>query len=79
MIEVQNEELPVLIHLRSPPHKNKANKELLEYLSSILEVKLGDIRIIKGMASKNKIIEILGKDVEKIKKKLHKICTLTNF
>jgi hypothetical protein len=46
------------ISLKSKPEDNKANLELLKLLKRHFKVELGDIKIIKGLKSKNKIIEI---------------------
>ena len=49
-----------VLHLRiaAPPIKGKANKELVEFLSTLLGVSKGDISIERGTISKTKIINI---------------------
>lgn len=52
------EEDTLKIKLRAQPHEGAANKELLEILSEILEVPKSKLEIIKGKASRHKIIKI---------------------
>ncbi|MBI4140226.1 DUF167 domain-containing protein [Candidatus Woesearchaeota archaeon] len=44
------------VEIAAPPDKNKANKELIKFLSKELKKK---IRIINGLRSKEKILEII--------------------
>jgi len=46
------------VSLISVPDKGKANKELLSLLSEHFNTAKSNISIIKGMSSKNKVIEI---------------------
>ncbi len=50
----------IKIGLKSPPEEGKANEELIAFLSEYLRVKRSDIKIIKGMASRNKTVFIKG-------------------
>jgi len=46
------------IKLVSTPEKNKANKELIELLANYFNTRKSNIKIIKGIKSRNKIITI---------------------
>lgn len=46
------------ISLKSKPEDNKANIELLKLLKRYFKVEVGDIKIIKGVRNRNKIVEI---------------------
>jgi len=48
------------LKIAAPPVEGKANKELISYLSDILDVKKSAINIEKGQASRNKLISIAG-------------------
>lgn len=50
----------IKIKLHSPPVDGEANKELIEILSNLFNVKKSSIKIIKGKSSKDKLIEIVG-------------------
>lgn len=50
----------IKIKLHSPPVDGEANKELIELLSELFNVKKSSIKIIKGKSSKDKLIEIEG-------------------
>ena len=46
------------IKVTAPPEKGKANKRVVELLSEELGIKKQDIRIVSGVTSSRKIIEI---------------------
>ncbi len=47
-----------IVSLKSAPEDNKANMELLKLLKKYFKVEVQDIKIIKGKASKNKLVKI---------------------
>ena len=47
-----------IVSLKSAPEDNKANIELLKLLKKYFKVEVQDIKIIKGKASKNKLVKI---------------------
>lgn len=44
-----------IVHVRSEPEKNKANIEIIKEISKIY----GNCKIVKGLKSKKKVIEII--------------------
>lgn len=58
------------IKVAAPPIRDKANKELIAFLSQILGVSKGALTIIHGRASKNKVLAIEGMSQEQIMKRL---------
>jgi uncharacterized protein len=54
------------IKVAAPPDKGKANKELIEFLSEILDLKKDCISILKGLTSHNKIVLIEGMVAETV-------------
>ena len=54
----------VTVYLTAPPAEGAANAQLIEVLSEELGVRKGSIRIIRGLSSRRKVIEIAG--VEKL-------------
>jgi uncharacterized protein len=48
----------IKIRISSPPEKGKANKELIKFISGKLGIVKSDIKIISGLASSKKVIEI---------------------
>ena len=58
------------IKVAAPPVRDKANKELIAFLSQILGVSKGALTIIHGRASKNKVLAIEGMSQEQIMKRL---------
>ena len=48
----------IKIKLKAPPVEGRANEELINFLSKIWKTPKSQIKIIKGLTSKTKIIEI---------------------
>ena len=48
------------VKLTSPPVEGKANKELVEVLAKECGIRKGDIEIVSGKSSKNKLVRIAG-------------------
>lgn len=46
------------LSIRSVPIKGKANKEIIQKISSYFNVKARNVKIVHGMYSKTKIIDI---------------------
>jgi hypothetical protein len=46
------------VHLSSAPERGKANKELVAILAEYYNIRKGRITILRGEASKNKVVEI---------------------
>ncbi|MGD1075684.1 MAG: DUF167 domain-containing protein [Thermodesulfovibrionales bacterium] len=54
----------VMVNLTAPPVEGAANEQLLEILAEGLGTKKSCLRILKGLSSRHKVIEIQG--VEKL-------------
>jgi len=52
------------VKLTAPPVDGSANEQLIELISEVTGVKKSCIRIVRGLSSKRKLVEITG--VEKI-------------
>lgn len=63
----------LLIEIKSAPEKNKANKELIKFLSNELKISQTDITIIKGLTQSKKIISINNYSLKQIKEKFKHI------
>ncbi|MEW6686404.1 MAG: DUF167 domain-containing protein [Candidatus Edwardsbacteria bacterium] len=48
------------IRITSPPIDNQANEHLLKFLARKLKIPKGNIQLISGQRSRNKILEIQG-------------------
>ena len=51
-----------IVHVDAPPLGGKANKRLIEILAGYFGVKKSNITIVKGMRSREKLVEIIGVD-----------------
>jgi uncharacterized protein (TIGR00251 family) len=58
------------IKIAAPPDKGKANKELVDFLSDLLDIKKSRIAISRGQTSHNKVIEIEGLSLEEVLSRL---------
>lgn len=56
----------IKIKLTSPPVEGEANEGLIEFLAKSLDISKGQVEIISGHKSKNKIIKITGIKKEKV-------------
>jgi len=57
--EVLGEEGRLKVYVTSPPTGGKANKAVVELLAEFFGIKKGDVKIIKGEKSREKIVEIV--------------------
>ncbi|MCL5023075.1 MAG: DUF167 domain-containing protein [Nitrospirae bacterium] len=48
------------VYLTSAPADGAANEQLREVLSEELGVRKSDVRIVRGLSSRNKVVEIKG-------------------
>lgn len=48
----------IKIKINAPSENNKANEELVCYLADFFNVKKSDIKLIKGLKSRKKVIQI---------------------
>jgi hypothetical protein len=61
------------IRINAPPSDGKANQALIKYLSEVLDISRSRIRIARGEKARQKKIEFIGFNIEKIKIELIKI------
>ncbi|MCJ7633521.1 DUF167 domain-containing protein [Candidatus Bathyarchaeota archaeon] len=50
----------ILVGLTAKPEKGKANRELIKKLAKHFKVSTSQIRILAGLKSKSKVVEIAG-------------------
>ena len=58
------------VRVSAPPVKGKANRELIAFLSRLLDIGKSRIDIIRGHTTRNKVIAISGLSQEDIMKRL---------
>ncbi len=58
------------IKIAAPPVDGKANAELVNYLSELLDIPKRQVDILKGDTGRNKTVEITGLSLESIQEKL---------
>ena len=56
--KVVEEDGRVKVYLIAPPVEGRANQALIDVLAAHFQVRKGDIRIVRGEKSRDKIIEI---------------------
>jgi uncharacterized protein (TIGR00251 family) len=49
----------ILVGLMSKPEKGEANRELVKKLANCFKVSTSQIRIVSGLKSKSKVVEIM--------------------
>ncbi len=60
----------IQVKINASPIKGKANSELVKYLAGLLEIPKSNISILRGHTSRNKTIEIAGRDSEEISRRM---------
>ncbi|HJX36347.1 MAG TPA: DUF167 domain-containing protein [Dehalococcoidales bacterium] len=63
------------IKIAAPPMEGKANKELIEFLSELLDISKSRIGIDKGATGRRKLIELEGITQEATEERLRKAIT----
>ncbi len=58
------------VKVAAPPVKGKANKELIAFLAQKLGLSKGDLAILKGHTSRNKLISVAGLTREELNQRL---------
>lgn len=58
------------VRVAAPPVKGKANKELIAFLAQKLGLSKGDLTILKGHTSRNKVISIASLTREELTRRL---------
>jgi uncharacterized protein (TIGR00251 family) len=58
------------LRVAAPPVKGKANRELVDFLSHILQVSKNRVIIIRGQTARNKVIAVTGLTREEITRRL---------
>ena len=62
----------VKIRLTAPPVEGKANKELIKFLSSVLDVPSSSLKILAGQTGHDKLISVVGLSSEQVQQKILK-------
>lgn len=63
------------IKIAAPPAEGKANKELIEFLSDVLDISKSRITIEKGTTGHRKLIAVDGITKETMEERLNKLLT----
>lgn len=56
------------VRVTAPPVDGMANQALIDFLSETLQVPRRDVRIVSGVTSRTKVVEIREVDLERIKR-----------
>ena len=72
-VKIDSEKKYLQISVKSPPDKGKANKEVLKLLAKQLETSTGNLRIVSGQTSRDKVIFVTNISYEDIQKKIERI------
>jgi hypothetical protein len=65
----------IKIRLTAPPVEGKANKSLIKFLSSILDIPRANLEIISGLKGRNKIVRVIGMDQKSVYRLIDQIRT----
>jgi len=71
ILDIRNEYIKISV--KASPVENKANKELILFLSKNFSISKSGIKIVSGATSRTKLIKIAGLNKEQVDKLLEKI------
>lgn len=60
------------LRIKAPAEKGKANKELIRFLASSLQLKRDQVTIVAGEGAREKVIRITGCSPQEVKRRLGK-------
>jgi uncharacterized protein (TIGR00251 family) len=72
LISDYNEDM-VVVNLKSPAREGKANAELLKCMSKALGLSTGNVRLVAGLKSREKILLISGMELKAVVRKIAEI------
>ena len=58
------------IRVAAAPERGRANDEVVTLLASALAIPRADVRLVTGLSSRDKIIEIRGLDLDEVDRRL---------
>ena len=59
------------LKVTSPPHEDRANRDLIDYLSDLLGIAKGRISILRGQRSRNKVLVVSGILPQELSERIH--------
>lgn len=60
----------IVVRLQAPPVEGAANEALAKYLASVLGVRAGDVRIVSGARSRDKVVQVEGLEQEEAERRV---------
>ena len=60
----------LVVRLAAPPVDGAANAELVATLAGVLSVPARDVRVVRGAASRHKVVEVSGMAVDDVRARL---------
>jgi uncharacterized protein (TIGR00251 family) len=58
------------VKVAAPPEKGKANRELVSFLSRVLDVNSGSLTVIRGHTGRSKLVTVSGLSQEELLRRL---------
>jgi uncharacterized protein (TIGR00251 family) len=58
------------VKVAAAPERGAANEDLLEVLAAVLRVRRGDLSILRGHTSRQKVVEVAGLDPGEVERRL---------
>jgi uncharacterized protein (TIGR00251 family) len=58
------------LRVTAAPERGRANDEVLELLAGTLGIARGDVRLVSGLAARDKIVEVAGLEPDEIERRL---------
>lgn len=58
------------LRVTAPPERGRANDAALELLAETLRIQLGDVRLVSGHGSRDKVVEVRGLEPSEAERRL---------
>ncbi len=72
---VRSDQQGLIVALKSPPQRDKANRELLDFLATTLQVPRSAITLARGARSRRKLLEIATVKPEAVASRLRSLAS----
>lgn len=58
------------VRVTAPPERGRANEEVVELLARSLDVARPDVRVVAGVTSRDKVVELSGLTLDEVERRL---------
>jgi uncharacterized protein (TIGR00251 family) len=64
----------IILHVVAPAEGGRANREIVKWFAKKLSLPASQVRLVAGLRSRSKVLEIYGVDEAEVKRALTSLC-----